>query len=58
MTKVIRCDCGFVAREPTIGEVNRAAETHLRQSHPETDLELNEACSLIEGLEDCEGCCC
>lgn len=63
MTKMIRCDCGFVARDTSVEELNKAAELHLKESHPETDLKLTEACWTVENeeqyIEESQlGCCC
>ena len=48
MTNVIRCDCGFVAREATAEEAKREAELHLLQSHPDLELNFSDACQPIE----------
>ena len=37
MTKVIKCDCGFVVRGDTEGELVNAAQRHAKEAH---DMEL------------------
>jgi len=34
MTKLIRCECGFVARGETDEQVVSAIEEHMRSDHP------------------------
>lgn len=35
MTKVINCECGYVARAETESEVVAQIRDHMRQDHPE-----------------------
>jgi predicted small metal-binding protein len=37
MTKVIKCDCGFVVREDTEDQLVNAAQRHAKEAH---DMEL------------------
>jgi predicted small metal-binding protein len=35
MAKVIRCQCGFLARGETVEEAAAVIQAHMRQDHPE-----------------------
>ena len=35
MTKIINCECGFIARAATDGEVVARIEDHMRTDHPD-----------------------
>ncbi|MDP9183869.1 MAG: DUF1059 domain-containing protein [Actinomycetota bacterium] len=47
MTKVIKCDCGFVVRGSTDDELVAAAQTHAKDVHS-MDLTAEQALSMAE----------
>ncbi len=48
MTNIIRCDCGFVAREANEEEARKDAVIHINQFHPDFELQFSDVCWLIE----------
>ena len=47
MTKVIKCDCGFVVRGGNDDELVSAAQTHAQEVHP-MDLTAEQVLSMAE----------
>lgn len=47
MTKVIKCDCGFVVRGANDDELAQAAQTHAREVHS-IDLTAEQALAMAE----------
>lgn len=47
MTKVIKCDCGFVVRGANDDELVRAAQTHATEAH-QMDITAEQALSMAE----------
>jgi predicted small metal-binding protein len=47
MTKVIKCDCGYVFRGETDDELVQAAQTHAREVHS-IDLTAEQALAMAE----------
>jgi predicted small metal-binding protein len=53
MSRQIKCECGFVARGETDGEVVSQIERHLRSDHPELaeTVTRDEIASWVEVIE-------
>lgn len=47
MTKVIKCDCGFVVRGDTDDELVRAGQAHAKSAH-DMDLTAEQLLSMAE----------
>ncbi len=54
MTNMIRCGCGYVAREADRGEALKAAELHLKDFHPEIEQGVEQACQIAS--TECTEC--
>lgn len=54
MTNMIRCECGYIARESSREDVLKAARTHLKGFHPEITEDTEKICRVVS--EECQDC--